>query len=149
LGVVVSVLLSPPPLDRLVHALNGHDLEAMVACFAAEYVNFTPAHPARGFVGRDQVRRNWAQIFDSVPDVRAELIRTAVDGEVVWSEWEMTGTRRDSAPFLMRGVVIFKVRAGTIEAATFYLEPVEHHSGGPDQAVQRVVGDPSTSKEHS
>jgi hypothetical protein len=142
--------LSPSPaLDRLVHALNDHDLEAMVACFAEGYVNSTPAHPARGFVGRGQVRRNWEQIFDSVPDVRAGLIRTAVEGEVVWSEWEMTGTQSGSTPFLMRGVVIFQISAGSIAAATFYLEPVEHHSGGPDQAVHRLVGNPPTPKEHS
>jgi predicted SnoaL-like aldol condensation-catalyzing enzyme len=149
LGVVVSDLLSPPPLDRLVHALNEHDLEAMVACFADSYINSTPAHPARGFAGRDQVRRNWAHIFESVPDVRAGLVRTAVDGEVVWTEWEMTGTRFDSTPFLMRGVVIFQIGADAITAATFYLEPVEHHSGGADRAVQRVLADPPTPKEHS
>ena len=136
-------------LDRLISALNGHDLEAMVACFADDYVNHTPAHPARGFVGREQVRRNWAQIFAGVPDVRASLTRTAVDGTTVWSEWELAGTRADSTAFLLRGVVIFQIPDEVITAATFYLEPVEHLSGGPDQTIQRVVTDPSPSRERS
>lgn len=39
------------------------------------------AHPERGFTGRDQVRRNWEQIFAAVPDVTAEVVRIAVDGD--------------------------------------------------------------------
>jgi len=139
----------PPALDRFVRALNNHDLEAMVACFADDYVNHTPAHPARGFVGREQVRSNWSQIFAGVADVHARLARTAVDGETVWSEWEFTGTRADSAPFLMRGVVIFEIPAEAIAAAAFYLEPVEDLGVGPDQAVRDVVGRPTSPKEPS
>lgn len=139
----------PSALERLVSALNGHDLAAVASCFADDYVNHTPAHPARGFVGREQVRRNWAQIFAGVPDVRASLTRTAVDGKTVWSEWELAGTRADSTEFQLRGVVIFQINEEVITAATFYLEPVEHLSGGPDQAIQRVVADPSTPRERS
>ena len=51
---------TPAVLTRLVAAINDHDLDALEACFTVDYVNHTPAHPARGFVGRDQVARNWA-----------------------------------------------------------------------------------------
>lgn len=139
----------PPPLGRLVDALNAHDLETMVACFAVGYVNQTPVHPLRGFVGREQVRSNWARIFAGVPDIRAALTRAAVDGETVWTEWELAGSRADSLPFQMRGVVIFQISGETFEAATFYLEPVESLSGGPDRAVRRVIGDPPSPKERS
>ena len=135
-----------PPLDRLVQALNAHDLDAMVACFAHDYVNQTPAHPRRGFVGSEQVRTNWSQIFTAIPDVRAGLTRVAVAEQTVWSEWEISGTRADETAFVMRGVIIFEIPADTITAATFYLEPVEERSGGPDQAIQRVI-DPSSAKE--
>lgn len=43
-------------LDQLQEAVNAHDLDGIVACFALDYRNETPAHPMRGFVGRDQVR---------------------------------------------------------------------------------------------
>lgn len=136
------------PLDRMVQALNAHDLDAMVACFAHDYVNQTPAHPRRGFVGNEQVRTNWSQIFTAVPDVRASLTRVVVAEQTVWSEWELSGTRTDQTAFLMRGVVIFEIPADIITAATFYLEPAEDHSGGPDQAIQRVIG-PSSAQEAS
>lgn len=141
----------PPPLDRLVAAVNAHDLQALVACFAPDYVNRTPAHPTRGFVGRDQVRRNWAQIFTAVPDVRAEILRFATDAPLVWTEWEISGTRTgDARPFLMAGALILEVPEDrTIAAATFYLEPVEHQSGTADQALRRITGDPTPLKEPS
>jgi ketosteroid isomerase-like protein len=125
---------------RLVEAVNAHDLEAMVGCFAEDYVNVTPAHPMRGFGGRQQVRRNWAQLFAGVPDLQAELSGMAVDGDRVWTEWDISGTRRDGAPFAMRGVVIFGVTGDVIASARFYLEPVEESSGDVDAHTARVVG---------
>jgi hypothetical protein len=54
-------------LERLAGAVNSHDLDALADCFAPGYRNQTPAHPAQGFTGRAQVRRNWEQIFTFVP----------------------------------------------------------------------------------
>jgi ketosteroid isomerase-like protein len=126
-------------VQRLVEATNAHDLDALVACFGEEYVNETPVHPGRGFRGRDQVRANWEQIFAFVPDVRAEVIRLVVDGETVWSEWEMTGTRRDGSAHHMVGVIIFGVSGETASWARFYLEPVDDGPGDVDQAVLEQV----------
>ena len=127
-------------VERLLESVNAHDLEAMVGCFAQDYVNVTPAHPQRGFGGSQQVRRNWSQLFAGVPDLRAEVLGTAVDGDRVWTEWDISGTRRDGAPFAMRGVVIFGVSNGVIASARFYLEPVEQASGDVDAHTARVVG---------
>ena len=127
-------------LERLVTAASGHDLDAMVVCFAPDYRNETPAHPAQGFTGRDQVRRNWEQIFAVMPDLTATVLRSACDGEVVWSEWQMTGTRPDGIAMQMAGVVIFGVRGEQFAWARFYLEPVQ--AGGPDvdETVRQRVG---------
>ena len=123
---------------RLSAATNAHDLDALVACFAPAYRNETPAHPERGFVGREQVRKNWQQIFAAVPDISAEVLRLTVEGSTVWSEWEHRGTRPDGSPHLMRGVVIFGVERGCAAWARFYLEPV-NDTGDVDDAVQRQV----------
>lgn len=117
-------------VERLCRATNERDLDALVACFASDYRNDTPAHPARSFTGHEQVRTNWQQIFAVIPDLRAEVLRTAVDGDTVWSEWEHRGTRPDGSPHTMRGVVIFGVADGLATWARFYLEPVE--DGGVD-----------------
>jgi hypothetical protein len=127
-------------LDRLLAATNGHDLEGLVACFAPDYRNESPLHPSRGFTGQAQVRRNWQQIFASVPDISAEVVRRAVYGDTVWSEWEMRGTRPDGERHLMRGVIVFGVAEGVASWARFYLEPVADTGEGVNEAVRRHVG---------
>ena len=134
----------PNPLavvDRLLKAINDHDLEAMVACFDEGYVNETPIHPERGFRGRDQVRKNWTQILATVPHLRARLLRTAVDGDTVWTEWHMSGSHHDGALFEMAGIVIFRVPDATIAFARFYLEPVEQTSGDVNAAVRQLLSE--------
>lgn len=133
-------------IDRLAQAVNRHDLEGLVSCFADDYVNETPVHPRRGFIGNDQVRTNWTQIFAGVPNIEAAVLRRAESDDRVWTEWEMSGTRsEDHGLFLMRGVVIFGIRGDVISSARFYLEQVEEAGGDVDAHTRRVV----TGKESS
>ena len=126
-------------VDRLAVALDHHDLDALAGCFAVDYRNETPAHPARGFVGRDQVRRNWEGLFGGLPDLTGEILASVTDGPVVWTEWEMRGTRPDGTRHRMRGVVVFTVDGDEITAARFYLEPVDGDSGDVDAAIEQIV----------
>ena len=130
-------------VDRLLAATNAHDLDALVDCFSPDYVNETPAHPSRGFQGREQVRANWTQIFAGVGDLRAEVVRRAVDGDLAWVEWDMRGTRRDGTPHAMAGVTVFRVVDGRAAWASFYLEPVDHQGDSVDDAVRRAVAVPA------
>ncbi len=127
-------------LAALIRAINQHDLAALVACFAPDFVSETPAHPDRSFRGREQVRKNWAQIFAAVPDLHAVLVRCALDGEHLWAEWDWTGTRPDGTAFAMRGVTILGLREDRFISVRFYMEPVQLGGPGPDAAVQQVVG---------
>ena len=126
-------------LERLLKATNDHDLETLVDCFTSDYRNETPAHPSRGFRGTAQVRKNWEHIFAAVPDIRADVVRRAVDGDAVWSEWEMRGTRLDGSTHRMCGVIIFGVRDGRAHWARFYLEPADDIGENVNEAVRRVV----------
>ncbi len=132
-------------IERLRAAVDAHDLNALGACFTPAYVNETPVHPARSFHGRDQVLRNWAQIFAALPDVHARLLRSAVDGDTAWSEWEMTGTRPDGSTQTMVGVTIFGVVDEAAAWARFYLEPVDLDDIDVDAAVRRTMGPSTTS----
>ena len=125
---------------RLCKATNDHDLPALMACFAPGYRNVTPAHPQRGFAGREQVHSNWEQIFAAIPDLSTEIVSSAVDGDTVWTEWEHRGTRPDGSRHLMRGVVIFGVADGFAEWARFYLEPVIEGGEDAGAAVRMQVG---------
>lgn len=128
--------------DRVSAAANTHDIETLLACFAEDYVNEMPAHPARGFRGREQVRRNWTQIFATVPDITTEVLRSDQVGDTVWSEWEMRGRRTDGEPFLMRGVMIFEVDRDRAGAVRFYVEPVDLSGMDADEFVGQILGKP-------
>lgn len=130
-------------VERLLTATNDHDIDALVDCFAAEYVNETPAHPQRGFTGRDQVRSNWTSIFAGVPDITARVAARVVDGSSTWTEWEMSGSRPDGGRHAMAGVIIFGVCEDRIVRARFYLEPVEQTSGDVNAAVERAMQSPT------
>jgi ketosteroid isomerase-like protein len=132
-------------VKRLCRATNAHDLDALVACFADDYRNETPVHPERGFTGREQVRKNWQEIFSVIRDVHAEVLRIAVDGDTVWSEWEHRGTRPDGSAHVMRGVVIFGVSDGVATWARFYLEPMQDRGEDVDTFRRRQLrlGEPS------
>jgi ketosteroid isomerase-like protein len=127
-------------VQRLHDAINRHDLDSLAACFTGDFTNETPVHPARSFRGREQVRRNWAQIFAGVPDIVADVVSVAVADGSAWTEWEMRGTRRDGTPHLMRGVSIFTVGDDEFASVRFYLEPVDQGGAGVDEAVRMAVG---------
>ena len=112
-------------LGRLHDAINRHDLEAFVACFAPDYRSEQPAHPGRAFAGSEQVRKNWATFFEGVPDLHAELLRSADRGDTVWAEWRWHGTRRDGTPLDMRGVTLFGVQVDRIVWGRLYMEETE------------------------
>jgi ketosteroid isomerase-like protein len=124
----------------LAAALNSHDLSAFVSLFAEDYDSKQPVHPDRAFRGSEQVRANWSAVFSGVPDFRAELIATAVDGETLWSEWRWRGTRQDGSPLDMAGVIICGVEAGRIAWARLYVEPVERDGERIDAVVREMSG---------
>lgn len=111
-------------IQRIQQAINAHNLDALTACFAHNYESDFPAHPERAFQGHSQLRANWSQFFELVPDIHAELVRSSEDGQTVWAEWEWHGTRVDGMPFLQRGVTIQQVHAGEIAWVRLYIEPV-------------------------
>jgi ketosteroid isomerase-like protein len=127
-------------IERLKDAVNRHDLDSLAGCFAQDFLNETPVHPARSFQGREQVRKNWAQIFAGVPDIEADMLRSSVNGASAWTEWEMRGTRRDGVRHLMRGVSIFRIGDDYFTSVRFYLEPVEDGGAAVDAAVRNTVG---------
>ena len=63
--------------------MKAHDLEAVVSCFVADYRDEAPARRGESFVGRDQVRKNFAALFRDVPDLRADLLDAVKQGNTV------------------------------------------------------------------
>jgi ketosteroid isomerase-like protein len=127
-------------IERVHHAMNQHDLEAVLACLDPDYRSEQPAHPNRGFGGREQVEKNWAAMFGGMPDFHAELLATAVEGETAWTEWRWTGTRSDRTGLDVRGVTLFGIEDGRIVSGRLYMEEVEEAGADIDATVGRLAG---------
>jgi uncharacterized protein (TIGR02246 family) len=128
-------------VNRLHAAMNDHDIEAFVACFAEDYDSVQPVHPDRAFRGREQVRANWSAVFGGVPDFRADLIRVDAVGDTAWSEWRWEGTQTDGERLDMAGVIVFGVRDDQIAWARLYIEPVDRAGAGIEAAVRDMTAE--------
>jgi len=127
-------------IAKWVEAVNKHDLEAIVECFATDYHDVEPAHPTRQITGgRENVRTNYGIVLQGMPDLRLEILRDAADGDTTWSEVEWFGTRRDGSPEHMRGVHIFGIRGGQIAWGRIYLESVEGDGIDLDERIRRMA----------
>ena len=126
-------------VERVHWAMNQHDLQAFVACLDPNYRSEQPAHPGRGFGGREQVEKNWSALFEAVPDFHAQILATATEGDTVWSEWHWTGTRANEVPLDMRGVTLFEVRNGQIVSGRLYMEEIEEAGADIGETVRRLA----------
>ena len=127
-------------IERLVAAMNAHDLDAAAGFFHEDYRSEQPAHPGRAFVGRAQMRANWEAMFAGVPDFRAEICRSVQDGDTTWTEWRWSGTRSDGQACEMRGVTLFEITGDQIVAGRLYMEETERKVAGIEQAVEALSG---------
>lgn len=114
-------------IDRIIEAQNSQNADRVAELVAENYRSETPFHPERDFAGREQVRRNWQAVFESVSDLDVELLRSAVDETTIWLEVHMTGTQTDGTELDMRGVAIWGVEDGLLQWGRIYAEPVQRH----------------------
>ncbi len=122
-------------IDRAQKALNDRDVEAFADCFDPFYIGEQPAHPDRALRGREKIRTQWSAIFSHVPGFEAKILRSATEGDVVWTEWHWTGRQTDGAKLDMRGVIISAVREDRIVWARIYVEPVQMAGLGIEAAA--------------
>jgi len=130
----------PEVIDRLVAAMNAHDLDGAAGFFHEDYRSAQPLHPGRVFVGRAQMRANWEAMFAGIPDFSAEICRSVRDGDTTWTEWRWSGTRSDGQAFEMRGVTLFEITDDQIVAGSLYMEEVERNVVGIEQTVESLSG---------
>jgi hypothetical protein len=77
-------------VDRVLDALNTHDLEAFVACYAedATIENGYDEVVARG---HDELRQRYEPVFEQFLDLRVEALSRVAVGEFVVQHEQVTG----------------------------------------------------------
>src|SRR5437764_13142180 len=91
-------------ISKLRDAMNAHDTERMAKLFVPEFRSDQPAHPNRGYVGRDTTAAIWGDLFRTVPDLTSEVVAEVSDGATVWAEWHGRGHHAAGSLVAMRGV---------------------------------------------
>jgi hypothetical protein len=95
-------------IDRLLVALNAHDVDAFCACYA-EDATIESGHDEVFVRGRDELRARYGQMFEQLPDVRVEALARTDAGEFVVQEEVVTGRGEPE-----RHVAVYLVRDGLI-----------------------------------
>ena len=95
-------------VDRVLAALNAHDLEAFVACYA-EDATIEDGHDNVFARGRDELRERYAPLFEKFPDVRVEPGWRTTAGDFVVEEETVTGRGEPQ-----RHVAVYLIRDGAI-----------------------------------
>jgi ketosteroid isomerase-like protein len=126
-------------VERQRDALDAHDLDALADCFHEDLHSEDFVHPSQTFRGRDQVKRNWELVLRQVPDLKARLVATAVEGDTVWAEWRFWGTKRSGEMLDLRGVTVSKVVDGRIASSRRYLAPIDPGATSVEDAFRNLV----------
>ena len=118
-------------ISKLLDAMNAHDAAGMATLFSPDYRSEQPAHPNRGYGGKDTLTEIWDELFRAVPDFTSEVTAAVADGASDWVEWHWHGHYADGSLFEMRGITITELTDdGLIGTNRLFTEPVEHD--GPD-----------------
>ena len=125
-------------IERWIRAMDSHDLEMAVSCFAPDYWDEAPARRGESVWGQERVRENFEALFRDIPDLRAVLLGAVASGDTVWMEWRMRGTRTNGVPFEFAGVNIYGVQDGRIVWGRIYTELVRD-AGDIDAQIKRMT----------
>lgn len=77
-------------VEKQVEAFNARDLDAFVACYTREAV-IEDADGGVQMSGRDEIRKSYGELFESRPNLRAEIPSRIRVGSSVVDEEEVSG----------------------------------------------------------
>lgn len=112
----------------ILDAFNAHDLDAVMSFFADDCSLDMPrgTEPwGTRFVGKAAVREGLAGRFKGIPDVHYGHDRHWGAGDMVASEWLLTGTRPDGEKVTVQGCDHYEFRDGKVIRKDSYWKIVE------------------------
>lgn len=98
------------PVAEQVDAYNAHDTERFLSCYAQD----VEIRDGLGTVlvrGRDEMRAEFARLFDASPDLYAEVVRRLEVGDYVIAEERIEGYGGEP----LRGVMVYHRRGDVID----------------------------------
>ena len=99
-------------VDRVLAALNAHDVDAFVACYAQD-ATIEDGYDWVAARGHDELRARYGPTFADYPELRVEAISRTVVGAFVVQEEVVTGRgdgERHAAVYLIENGLIKRER---------------------------------------
>jgi ketosteroid isomerase-like protein len=115
-------------VKAILDAFNAHDLDAIMEFFADDCSLDLPRGPdpwGQRFVGKEAVRAGLATRFTGLPDVHYGDDRHWISGNMVVSEWLLTGTTPTGVHVRVRGCDHYEFRDGKVLRKDSYWKIVE------------------------
>lgn len=115
-------------LEAIGDAFNRHDVDGVMSFFADDGVFDKPAGPeihGTRISGKEQVRAEFAALFQAVPDLRWEGTANWVSGNMGCSQWRRTGTSKSGEKTDLLGCDLFTFRDGKIIKKDSYFKIVQ------------------------
>jgi steroid delta-isomerase-like uncharacterized protein len=110
-------------LQDFADAWNRHDVDALMTFMTDDCVFESSAGPdvcGTRYVGREDVRAGFAEVWATFPDANWGNARHFVCGSRGVSEWTFTGTRTDGTYVEVHGCDLFTFRDGKIAVKNSY-----------------------------
>jgi hypothetical protein len=117
----------------ILDAFNAHDLDAIMEFFADDCSLDMPRglEPwGQRFVGKAAVRQGLATRFNGLPDVHYGDDRHWICGNMVFSEWLLTGTTPNGVAIKVRGCDHYEFRNDKVIRKDSYWKMVEERRPG-------------------
>lgn len=121
-------VIPPEAPKAILDAFNAHDLDAIMEFFADDCSLDMPRGPdpwGQRYVGKAAVRQGLATRFKGLPDVHYGEDRHWICGNMVVSEWLLTGTAPGGVTVRVRGCDHYEFRDGKIVRKDSYWKIVE------------------------
>lgn len=104
-------------LSSFADAFNAHDLDRIMAHMTDDCIFQASAGPdidGQKFVGQDEVRKAFDDVFKTFPNAQWREAKHIVTGGRGFSEWIFSGTKADGTTVEVTGCDLFTFRGGKI-----------------------------------
>ena len=110
-------------LQSFADAFNAHNINAIMLHMTNDCVFEASAGPdidGEKFIGQEQVRKAFENVFATFPDARWSNPKHFISGDRGFSEWVFTGTKFDGTKMEVTGCDLFTFKEGKIAIKNSY-----------------------------
>ena len=115
-------------LEAIGDAFNRHDVDGVMSFFADDGVFDKAAGPdiwGKRYVGKADIRAEFAALFEAMPDIQWEPTANWVSGNMGCSQWRRTGTTETGEKHDWLGCDLFTFRDGKVISKDSYFKNVQ------------------------